>query len=325
MYATIVAWSTTGVRAKVNFNIREAGERVWCKDDLIKAWSALTVDEMTLDILSAEDLIAMRRKHTSRDLYVAKMGRKVLQYVKDHRTATETFVEFADRPDVLALEDFDCLDAVQCKTFDVVTGELVQYPLASWFNDNHWRTHTLVLHGDAGLGKTPLAMTLLTMITNKLQSDRAWKPYYIKVGTVEGLRDASSSNLMRSLVPILFDDISPDRACGTRRGMPLDDVKLLCEVTQSSTVHARCKDISFATDQPRMFTSNALNPYDWHDGLPAGVFNVTPAQRLSYSPNVKAAFKRIAFAFVPCSLVPAAVRTQHQQARLGGGASSSGL
>ncbi len=82
---------------------------------------------------------------------------------------------------------FAGLPEIPCRTFDVLSGELVQVPLAQWVSGGYYKTHSLVLHGDAGVGKTPLAMSMCSEIGDILQCDFPWKPCYIKVGTVEAL------------------------------------------------------------------------------------------------------------------------------------------
>jgi hypothetical protein len=174
------------------------------------------------------------------------------------------------------------------------------------------------LNGDAGLGKTPLAMTLLAEVASLLKLSCNWPSYFIKVGTVESLRGAAINGSMKGKIPILFDDLSPDMACGTRAGMPIESLKLILEVSQSTSIHARFKDLVLAADQPRIFTVNAATPQAWHRALPAEPFNCSDASRMALDFNVKAAFKRCCFAFVGHSLVPQAARHYHQQSRHAG-------
>ena len=313
-YEFLQAWGQTGGEMKVNFELLTV--QVWTKDLVLAAWSPLSPDEIMMDILTCEEMVVMKRKFSARDLYISKMGRKLLAYLRDVRLTANTCIELATNPDLMSLESFDHLGNVVCRTFDVITGALIQYPVMDWLKKGWFKSHTLILHGDAGLGKTPLAMTLLSEVATHLQSGCQWAPYFIKVGTVEALRDASNSGLMKGRIPILFDDLSPDAACGTRSGMPIESLKLILEVTQSSSIHARFKDLVFAADQPRIFTANASNPKGWHKALPADpFFSGSDADRQALDFNVKAAFKRCCFAFVGHSLVSQGARDQHQQVR----------
>jgi hypothetical protein len=246
------------------------------------------------------------------------MGRKVLANLKEQRQSTNLCIEQASSPNLLGLGGFSHLGSIVCRTFNVIDGSMIAFPVEEWLSRGFYRTHTLVLHGDAGLGKTPLAMTLLGEVASQLQQGCNWPAYYIKVGTVESLRDAAASGTMKSKVPILFDDLSPDRACGTRTGMPVEMLKMILEVSQSTSVHARFKDLVFASDQPRIFTANAATPHEWHRSLPQGVFEMPDATRAALDFNIKAAFKRCCFAFVGHAVVPMEAREQHQQARRAG-------
>jgi hypothetical protein len=278
----------------------------------------MDTNDINLDILTSEEKVVMKYPHTARDLYLHKMGRKVFTYLKEKRTAPNLSLELATDTKLLGLGGFDHLGSVVCRTFNVIDGSLIQFPVTDWLARGFYRTHTLILHGDAGLGKTPLAMSLLAEVASLLQQGCDWQPYYIKVGTVESLRDANTNGFMKSKVPVLFDDLSPDRACGTRTGMPVESLKLILEVTQSTSVHARFKDLVFAANQPRIFTANASNPNDWHNALPAHPFNGSDVSRLALNFNVKAAFKRCCFASVEHPLVSQAVREQHQNAHRAG-------
>jgi hypothetical protein len=277
-------------------------------------------NEINDDILTSEEKVILKRPHTARDIYLHKMGRKLLAYLKELRQSSNISIELASNPDLLGLSGFSHLGAIVCRTFNVIDGSRIAFTVEDWLARGFYRTHTLVLHGDAGLGKTPLAMTLLAEVASQLQQGCNWPPYYIKVGTVESLRDASMNGSMKSKVPILFDDLSPDRACGTRTGMPIEVLKLILEVSQSTSVHARFKDLVFASDQPRIFTANAATPHEWHRSLPPNVFDMSDNDRAGLDFNIKAAFKRCCFAFVGHAIVPAEAREQHQQARRSGSA-----
>jgi hypothetical protein len=314
IYELLATWEGIGGDRRVNFKLLEV--EVWTKDVVLKAWSPLSHDEIMMDILTCEDQVVMKRNYSAREFYISKMGHKIAAYLKGVRLTSNTSLELATNPDLLALDAFDHLGSVVCRTFDVVTGALIQYPVVDWLRQGWFKTHTLILHGDAGLGKTPLAMALLAEVAALLQSDCPWAAYFIKVGTVESLRDAANTGAMKSKIPLLFDDLSPDSACGTRTGMPIESLKLILEVSQSTCIHARFKDLVFAADQPRIFTANAANPHGWHKALPVDpFFSGSDATRLALDFNVKAAFKRCCFASVGHSLVSQAAREQHQNAR----------
>ena len=150
------------------------------------------------------------------------------------------------------------------------------------------------------------------------------RPYFLKVETIEGLKEAPSGYIKKG-VAILFDDIEPSKMRGTRKGSTLEDLKHLTEVGTTSTLHARFRDIVIDENEPRCFTSNASNPSEWHDGLPADVVLTSDVLRRAYSAGVKAVFKRAAFAHVQSSIIPEELRNSHtiKRRRPDMGASSS--
>ena len=78
-------------------------------------------------------------------------------------------------------------------------------------------------------------------------------------------------------------------------------------------VDGRNNDVSFHHNQPRIFTSNALSPHQWHRDLPYNVFSDDSVVRKTYYPDVKAVFKRVMFAEVQTCLISQAMRDEHQR------------
>ena len=87
------------------------------------------------------------------------------------------------------------------------------------------------------------------------------------------------------------------------------------EVQQGTSLTARFKDFTFPTSTPRIFTSNAMNPQQFHSGLPRDPWNATSAQRRGLGAHVKAAFKRACFAVVTEPLVPSDIRESYNKHR----------
>ena len=185
-----------------------------------------------------------------------------------------------------------------CKSFDVITGELVQFQLLNWWTDKYYRRYTLVLHGDSDVGKTQIALSLLSEVAVELQKDENYRRYFLKVGTVDSLRECAEQALMKQNIPILFDEITPGKARGSRSCMSLEDIKHVSEIPETTSVDARNNDISFYSNQPRVFTTNAYGPHGWHPDLPTDVFNLSSNARRHFEADVKAVFKRVVFASV---------------------------
>ncbi len=158
---------------------------------------------------------------------------------------------------------------------------------------------------------------MLSEVASILQVDCPWKPYYLKVGAVEALREAVSTGMLKAFVPILFDDLTPAEVAGAtgKTGIPLEHLKLLLEVQQSSALQARLKDLCFQPNTPKVFTSNAANPSEFHKGLPPDPWGMSAVARKGLCSNVKATFKRSCFAHVSHLLVPEDVRAAHNKHR----------
>ena len=170
------------------------------------------------------------------------------------------------------------------------------------------------------MGKTQLALSMAAELAIELQNNA--NAYFIKVGTVDSLREVINRNLMAENVPIVFDEVTVGLMRGTRPSMTLEDVKHLCEIVETTTVDGRNNDISFYKNQPRIFTSNAKSPQLWHRDLPYNVWTDDALSRKTYEPDIKAIFKRVVFAEVPVSLISEERRREHQQSLLGASAAS---
>ena len=175
------------------------------------------------------------------------------------------------------------------------------------------RQYSLILHGNAGLGKTPLAMTFLAQIATKEQDKMPFTPYFMKVGTMDSLRDAFRGHIKPG-IPILFDDLTLIQ--GTSHDtIAVADLKQLFEVKESSGMRARFKDFTFFPNMPKIFTSSAMDLYEFHKGLPLNIWTMTTERRRTLQPNIHAAFTRACFAHVEHCLVPGEVQELHNKAR----------
>ncbi len=135
------------------------------------------------------------------------------------------------------------------------------------------------------------------------------------------MREAVNEGMLKSFVPILFDDLTPADVAGVngKTGIPLEHLKLLLEVQQSSTLQARFKDLCFQANTPKVFTPNAANPSEFHKGLPPDPWGMSAVARRGLCPSVKASFKRCCFALVTRLLVPQDARAARSKHRRVGG------
>jgi hypothetical protein len=114
------AWLQTGGVKWANFDLVQIC--LWTKDLVLSSWAPMETNDINDDILSCEEKVIMKRRHTARDLYISKMGRKLLCYLKELRQATSTSIELVSNPSLLGLSGFDHLGGIVCRTFDVISG-----------------------------------------------------------------------------------------------------------------------------------------------------------------------------------------------------------
>lgn len=207
-----------------------------------------------------------------------------------------------------------------CQTFNILTGELETFTLRECILQGFWSDLVLVLLGDSTLGKTELLKTVCQLIASRTQKDEV-DAYYILAGTVDSLRTAVSDGIIKSGVPVLFDDLTPGFKRGSRPCMSLDDIKKFCEVPTATSINARNKDIEMASDMPRVINSNAVNPNGWHKGLPADIWTVSNEQRMALDTHIKAVFKRCCFCVVTEPLYDVSVRDASRAGRRASAAS----
>ena len=46
------------------------------------------------------------------------------------------------------------MSGIICRSFDVISGDMVEFPVVEWVSGGRFREYTLVLHGDSNLGKS---------------------------------------------------------------------------------------------------------------------------------------------------------------------------
>ncbi len=209
---------------------------------------------------------------------------------------------------------------------DFDTWSVFRMPLSAFVRGGLYSKYSLVLLGPPRTAKTPCAESLAALLARAEQTpevevpeDEQKEPYYLKVGTVESLKKISEHLVAN--VPLIFDDVAPSEARGTRPCMSWNETKHLTYVTKSKegseSLDARNDDIVFPPNCPRIFTSNKLTPSDWCRGLvdvstfsPEGVM-ATLRFNTAYVESA-AIYKRCVFANVTTCLIPQAKRVMYE-------------
>ena len=130
VFSLIEAWLKGGKNAKTNFTINQAAPLLTV-EDLKEEWAGLTKDEMEGIILLAEEKVKCKRPHTARESFISTMGRKVLAHMTSS-SSTPACVKYINHDDYIPLERFVGLSGIICRTFDVISDALVEFPVLEW-------------------------------------------------------------------------------------------------------------------------------------------------------------------------------------------------
>lgn len=302
------AWLRRGSISKANFYIRARHDFTW--RDLEVQWSSMKLADCEAQILDSEERCRLKRAPTLADKCIVAMGRKVLRRKElTQKDVVPSFIRYTDDPRLLELDQFQGLDRLLIHVWDTNNGTILSRPILQWMEQKLYRDRVLVLSGDADMGKSTLARSMLARIADDNHDQESRRPYFIESLTVDGLSAAAKGGWCVANKPILLDEVRPNQARGTRPPMSVDELKKVLTVSEATTIDARFSDIQLSVDQPRIITSNAMNPSDWHRSLPADLYSVMSMQvRLGLDPDAKAVGKRIAWACVSESLIPQSVR-----------------
>jgi hypothetical protein len=282
---------------------------------ILQEWKDLTSADINMQILEAKAVPT--RKRTAREALIVLTKTELLAQLKAGSEVVSTIRFSADDDHVSLFSIVPPPSQLILRTYDPLTGALVYSDLRAWCDGGLFGERSLVIHGLAQCAKTPLARAICARLAGALQAGGGSSPFYLKVGTADSLRTAMRDGQMREGVPILFDEVTPSVARGSRPAMSFEDVKHMTECADTSALDGRNSDIIFARLMPKIFTSNAKSPHEWFHDLPVDIFTMTDSQRLALPANVAAVFKRCFFLHLTACVIPQAVREAHQLASQG--------
>ena len=292
--------------SKANFLVRKRQEFTW--RDLEAQWKPLTVADCEAQLLDAEERVRMKKARHDADKLIVAMGPKVLRRKQTSQTIVPPFIRFADDTNILTLDQFEGLDAVEMHVWNVNDGTIHKCPIMDWLSGTYHKDRVLLLSGDSDVGKSCLARSMLARLAEEFHTADSSRPYFIEHLTVDALSSSSNGGWCQPGKPILLDEIRPRLPRGSRPPMSVDELKKLLIVSEATTLDARNKDIQLSVDQPRIITSNAMSPHDWYPVFPPGLLTMSDAERKALDPDAKAVGKRICWACVVDSLVPQSIR-----------------
>jgi hypothetical protein len=302
------AFSHMGSARKLNFALSVIENH--SAETVIDSWDPKPLKEVDWEITLARSKPAKTR--SARESIISAIGDRYIARRRQQLDVTNPTMCKGDDETLLPLSGFTGGAQLLCQTFDPASGALIQFPLSDWVEKAYCEKYCLVLCGQSDLGKTALASSVCAFLARADQSEH---PYYLKVGTVDILREAVKDGLMSENVPILLDEVTPGAPRGSRPAMTLHELKRLCEVEGSSTTDGRNNDISFKAGQARVFTTNAMCPFDWHPNLPGDIWVMSAQSRALLQPDIKAVFKRCVFAVVADNIIPHSVRASFADGR----------
>jgi len=313
VYSGCKEWMQTGTNYKVNFKV-DTSPPEYTVDDLKNEWATMEKGEIECVILSCEE--KKNRKHplSDKEYLIATMGRKV----HSHLSATSsipTSLFYADSEKLLELNQFINVDSVTYKTFNPITGALIEFPMREFYSEKYYAVYTGVLMGHSSLGKTEYKKSEHAAIANDIWTYQNERPFFLKFESIDSMREAQTNGLLKSGVGFIMDDVELQKLKDSRKGCPKEEVKTIVEVQQATTIAARFRDIKLDENQPRSFTTNALTPHEWHNSIPVDVFETSDAVRVKYDTHVKAIFKRTCFALVTQPLISEEMREAHDAKR----------
>ena len=189
------------------------------------------------------------------------------------------------------------------KVFYVFPNKYRECAVQDWLREFHLR-HTLVIIGDAGLGKSPLALAVAACVA-QLHVETNAKGRFHKVSQVEQLpRDELVTG-----VPIILDEFSPNLPRGHNPAHTIDELKIIFDVPNGGAISGKGSNgrntgiIEFAALQPRIVTSNAVDPQQFVSILPVNLFMMAPHEIGLVHPDARAIMKRVCFFHVQTNLM----------------------
>ena len=305
-----------GVRFTGNFAVNAVAADV-AEDSIqsvVEFFSTLEPEEIQTEIMRAKKIPKKERNERESVIVSCSAELRAIKKIRSDKNVTNSSTtRFADDQSIPEYRKLTALHAHTCFTMDVETGAMITVTVDQCMRSGMFLEYSLVMLGSAGLGKTPAAESIMKVLANYFprEHDRA---FFVKVGTSDALRKCGP--LLKEGIPILLDDVTPSNARGTRGAMPIDEIKHLTNVRSAEVVDARNSDIVLFAQQPRIFTSNAQSPREWHSCMINIKAFRTDAERLqACSFDCRALYKRCIFLEVTEALIEQSERHYFRESK----------
>ncbi len=300
-YEFIESWSKMQTETISNFVL--ISSNAVNADTVMEEWCGREAFYIHADI---NDCIAVPKDlRSARQNYVATHHTRLEQMWRalSNKPRKRQFVEIDSDtiPDIRTLQVPP--SAMMCKYVDLADNTIKEFSVKDWLRVWH-QTKTLVIFGDAGLGKTPVAMGIAACVAQMGE-----KRYFHKVSQVEQLPRGD----MATGVPVLLDEFSPNRPRGHNPAHTLEELKIIFGAEHGGGITGKGSNgrstgvIEFAPGQPRIVTTNAVDPNDFVKALPPNLFSLGAVGIAMVPPDGRAILKRLCWHHVQSNLFPAGV------------------
>ena len=325
--ALLAAWCSNCVDVRCNFKVLKSAIDDAPRDTGVLAMlhelRGLTPIQVQVRIAEAQAARARKESNES-DILLCATAVTLNRILSLERGDRPTSVFFYDRPELKTYPSaFDqaVMDATRVEYWDEEARCFQRKTLSEALGELIYVERTMIIKGPPNTGKTRLCLGLAGRVLEECRSfddtGRVMPPsrmYALVVKTFDAMKDLAP--LMEQGVPIVIDDARPsDRE---NQGVcPMDKLKALVDCVDSSTAHARYRDLSFAPGQPRFWTTNVDNKrtfyspewamaFDMDDSCNMDIF-LTPKYN-----DLRAVERRVAWVYVDARIIKTEAETQYR-------------
>lgn len=286
-------------------------------DTVLEEWRGRDHFDVLADVQQSCGTVKARR--TARQKFVAENHRRLEQMWRaaHEPSRKRSLIEVSD-PSIV---DFHCLaippSQMMFRYVDLTDNLVKEFSGRDWLRQWH-QTHSIVFAGDAGLGKTPVAIAYGSCVSQLFK--HVTGPRFYKICQAEQLpRDTMAPGVV-----ILFDEWRPSLPRGHNPPHTIDELKVLLDAEHGGGITGKGANgrstgaIEFAAGQPRLITTNASTPDAFLRHLPANIFTagaLTPSIIANLCTDTRAILKRIAWFDVRERLIPAESSEQYRSVR----------
>ena len=242
---------------------------------VVEMWTHLSEDDIDKQVAVAH---ATEKDNRTAMQRIIVSGTASLRRVTQRQKAMASQMKMTfDSPSIPPLGAFKHLDAIMCRTFDPVNGELLECSILQYLQSGAFVQRGLCLLGGPKLGKTPLALAVCRIACHAWSSS---SPGHFVVSTsLDALR--LCTNLYQEGCGVVLDDWAP-KTCrnGRNQRCSADELKSIFSCSPGRQIPTRYQDTCLPTG-PRLCTTNALTMSEWSPIMRDDWLQLSPKDRLN--------------------------------------------